>query len=370
MPVKSPAALKTYLASQLTAPPPIILLQGEDMYKQNQLITQILELFLPDERDRVFGYETFEAQDAEKEPARLLGALKTLSLGQTLKVVVLRHLELASSSVKKNSGGGNSEKDTDTRGKLSRLDKALTVYFTRPAARTVFVVSSAVELKKNSALYHALPDRAVTVACNGLTGKTAVAFVRKFLDEHGKKADAEWIEWLIEIVGPDAQRLNNELGKILLACDGKTRLGEEDLDIVSPFELPKSVFSLIDAITEQNPALALSLLRNMLDKGEPPLRLLAVINWHYRLVGEALRYSTVKAHGKLNRIHRSSLVVNKIKKQIKKMRRSELGPVFSHLKEADRLLKGSRLPPDHVMAFLILNLASGKQGFLPAGPLS
>jgi hypothetical protein len=62
-------------------------------------------------------------------------------------------------------------------------------------------------------------------------------------------------------------------------------------------------------------------------------------------------------------------VVNKIKKQIKGMRRSDLGSVFSRLKEADRLLKGSRLPPGHVMAFLILNLASGKQALRSAGPL-
>ncbi|NIA09747.1 MAG: DNA polymerase III subunit delta [Nitrospiraceae bacterium] len=369
MPAKSPAALKAYLTSRLTSPPPIILLQGEDMYNQNQLIAQILEVFLPDEKDRVFGYETFEAQDAEKEPARLLGALKTLSLGQTLKIVVLRHLELASSSVRK-GGGKDSEKDTDSKGKISRLDKALTAYFTHPVVKTLFVVSSAAELKKNSKLYHALPDRAVTVACNGLTGKTAVAFVQEFLDENGKTADAGWIELLIEIVGPDAQRLNNELEKVLLACNGKARLGEEDLDIVSPFQLPKSVFSLIDAITGRNPSLALSLLQEMLDKGEPPLRLLSVINWHYRLVGEALRYATIKEYGKLNRIHRSSLVINKIKRQIKEMKLSELGPIFSRLKEADRLLKGSRLPPDHVMAFLILNLASGKQGHRLVGPLS
>jgi len=358
---KPPSALKTYLSSQSATPPPIILLQGEDVYNQNRLITQILDLYLPNKQDRVFGYEAFEAQDAEHEPAKLLGSLMTLSLGQTIKIVVLKHLELASFSVKK-SGGKNSENGDDSKGKTSRLDKALTTYFTHPSTRTILVVSSTKELKKNSKLYRALPDRAVSVACNGLTEKTAAVFVQKFLEKNGKKADTGWIELFVEMVGPDAQRLKNELEKIMLACDRKEQLEEDDLEIVSPFELPKSVFSLIGAVAGKNLFLALTLLKDMLDNGEPPLRLLAVINWHYRLTGEALRYATLKEHEKLNRIHKSPLVVNKIKNQIRNMELSDLGIIFSHLKEADRLLKGSRLAPGQIMVSLIFNLTTMKYG--------
>ena len=342
------------------SPPSIIFLYGPDTYTRNRLISQIVEHLLPSEKDRVFGLEEWEAR--ETDPGHLLSTLKTLPMGQRLKVVVLQRFEMVSASLLKEEKkrDQNPRRETD-----SGLDNALLRYVAHPSRNTLLLISSAAGLRKNSRLYRALPRDAILVSCSQFSSSDATRFVRAFLSENGKRASATWVEQLIEMVGPDAARLASELEKILLLSGERETLTEKDLEIVSATEMPRDVFALLNAITAGQKGKAMEIIREILQSSEPPLRILAVLSWHYHLVLKAWALFKTGNQKGLKRLHPSRFVVDKITRQARGMSSGKLKRIFTRLRETDRLLKGSRLPPLQVMEQLVFVLSTieGEKGF-------
>ncbi len=333
--------------------PPLIFVYGPDTYTRNRLISQLVEHLLPSEKDRVFALEEWEAR--ETDPGHLLSTLKTLPMGQRLKVVVLQRFETASASLLKEEKkrDQNPRRETD-----SGLDNALLRYIAHPSRNTLLLISSAAGLRKNSRLYRALPHAAVLVPCSQFTASEASRFVRAFLSENGKRASATWVEQLIGMVGPDAARLASELEKVLLLSGDRETLSEEDLEIVSAAEMPRDVFALLNAITAGQKGKAMEIIREILRMPEPPLRILAVLSWHYHLVLKARVLIQEGNQKELKRLHHSRFVVDKITRQARGMSMERLRRAFTRLRETDRLLKGSRLPPLQVMEQLVFALST------------
>jgi len=324
------------------SPPPVVIAYGPDQYTRDQVISRACEICLPGERDRVFGLEEYEAN--EVDPPRFLGALRTIPFGLPRKVVILRRFELAAGSVKKaDRAKGEAGK------KVTPLEEALIKYFRHPSGRTILLISSSLELKKSHPLVRALPGNAVLVPCMGFRGHDAVAFVRERLREMGKKASVSWIEQFVEICGSDAQKLAGELEKIALFSGDRSDLKDEDMVIVSAGEFSRDVFALLDAIAQQRSDLAVEIMREIVKSGEPPLKVLSVLLWHYRLIAKAHRLERFGRAGDDIRIHSSRFVVRKVTQHARRISSASLRTIFSRLKETDKELKGSRLPPIHVM---------------------
>ena len=335
--------------------PPVIFLSGPDIYTRNTLIAQILERYLPGERNKVFGLEEVEA--SETDPIQLLNDLRMLPMGQSLKVVVIRRFELASTSVQKEDKGRDKPEGEGRKAHESGLDETLLRYFKHPSRKTLLVISSSVGLRKGNHLYQHLPVRAVMVPCASLRLNEAAAFVKRELSSHGKRASRSWIDQFIEIVGLDTQRLTNEMEKVFLLVGDRDTLRQVDFEIVSSTEMPRNVFSLLNAIGKGEREQALEVVRDILNSGEPPLRVLSVLLWHYRLVMKAWDLVRHEDNEALNRIHPSGFVVNKVKRQAKRLSRSEIKRIFASFQEADRLLKGSSLPQRLIMERLVYTLS-------------
>ncbi len=354
--VRHPEALMTAL-SEGEGLPSVVFIYGPDVYTRNRLITRILEKFLPSGRDRAFGYEAMEAPEAD--PSVLLSTLKTHPMGLSLKIVVLQRFEQASRSVLKED---KRREPTLREEKASSLDEALIRYFAHPSRKTLLLISSASGLKKNSRLYRALPASAVWVPCVAFNPREAAGFVRERLTEAGKQASGAWVAQLVEMVGPEAQRLAGELEKVFLLAGDRSALTEGDLQVVSATEMPKDVFALLKAIEEGKRDRAMEIVREILNASEPPLRILSVLLWHYSLVlkaGDLIRGGDREA---LSRIHPSKFVAKKVARQARGISRAELKRAFTLLRQADRLLKGSRRPPALVMENLVYALAAGARG--------
>ena len=349
---KQPHQLIPFL-SESKAPPSVIFVYGPDEYTRNSLISRVVKIFLPEDEDHIFGLEDYEAQ--EIDPSHFIGALKTVPFGQPLKVVVIRRFELAAFSVVK---GEKRQKETSGDGRTSPLEDVLIRYFSQPSKKTLLLISSSLKIRKNSSFYHSFPMDAVEVPCMGFKGREAVAFVKGELNEGGKRATVQWIEQFIEIVGPDAQRLKGELGKVFLLVDDRAVLKEEDLDIVSSGEGSRNIFALLDSIIQGKPFAAAIILREILGSGEPPLKILSILLWHYRLVAKTLRFKKLNIRGKPPLIHSSGYVAKKVRNHAGRVSWPMLRVVFSNMKEADRLLKVSRLPHAHVIESLVFTLAT------------
>ena len=337
--------------------PSVLFIFGPDDYTQAQLISQIVDKTLPSSKDRVFGLEEYEAP--ETDPSHLLGVLKTIPFGLSRKVMVLRRFELAATSVKKADRKSGRGKDSFSGKSASStpLEEALIRYFKHPSRNTLLLISSLLELKKSHPFTRALPEDALLINCEGLKGRDASVFVKKRLREMGKEATDTWIEQLVEICGTDARKLSGELEKITLLSGDRTALIEDDLKIVSAGEFSRDVFALLDAIVQGSPVAAVEIMRELLGAGEPPLRILSVLLWHYRLVARAFRIKQMGPEGAQLRVHPSRFVTRKVTSHAGHLSQESLRRCFFRLKDTDLLLKSSRLPDIRVMETLVYALA-------------
>jgi DNA polymerase-3 subunit delta len=149
------------------------------------------------------------------------------------------------------------------------------------------------------------------------------------------------------------------LEKILLLTGTRESLTMEDLEIVSSVEMPRDVFALLNAIASGRSDHAVEIMREILRTAEPPLKILSVLLWHYRLVLKAKQLTNPPRDAReLQKIHPSRFVAQKVLHQSRDLSSESVREIFATLRETDRLLKGSRLPVFHIMESLAFTLAS------------
>lgn len=94
---------------------------------------------------------------------------------------------------------------------------------------------------------------------------------------YGKEIEPAALRLLAERAGADAQRLASEVEKLCLWAGEAKRISRKDVEAVVADLAEAWVFDFTAAVAERAPARALALLRQLLDAGEAPLRLLALI---------------------------------------------------------------------------------------------
>lgn len=96
----------------------------------------------------------------------------------------------------------------------------------------------------------------------------------------GVDMDPRAVQTLASIVGPNLWALATEIDKLATYSDG-AQVTAEDVDAVGPGR-EANLFAMVDAVVEGRRQEAMATLRQLLDAGEPPQRILALIVRQYR----------------------------------------------------------------------------------------
>jgi DNA polymerase-3 subunit delta len=84
------------------------------------------------------------------------------------------------------------------------------------------------------------------------------------------------------MIGLDLQQLHQELDKVELFAAGGRRLVARDLEQLMGRSREHSVFELTDALVAGHRDAALQVLNRLLDDGEEPVKILAMVSWVIR----------------------------------------------------------------------------------------
>lgn len=88
---------------------------------------------------------------------------------------------------------------------------------------------------------------------------------------------------LARAVGADLERADQELEKLAAYAAGE-RVRAEDVRALVPGAVEAAVFDLTGAVLRHDVRRAIALLERLLDGGEPPLRLLGLLVWQFRVL--------------------------------------------------------------------------------------
>jgi DNA polymerase-3 subunit delta len=195
------------------------------------------------------------------------------------------------------------------------------------------------------------------------------AFVRKRLEERGIRASTQVVTMIRQRAGSEIGSLAQELEKLALVSDDDGNVTGADVRTHVRDQNEAWVFDLTNAISERSLDRAVALLERLLEQGEAPIRLVAVLATHVADLIEAARLlpslPRTRNAGAFARDYFPKLPVefrNRFKSAFRAFfvlqgaaafRLDELRKIHTALLRADLALKSSRVAPEHLLVEIV-----------------
>jgi DNA polymerase-3 subunit delta len=336
---------------------PCYLLWGEEEHLLRLTVAKIEEaLALGDLRD--LNYERLDAQ--EVDGGRLESAVCAFPWLAPRRLVVLTGLKLAGTD----KGAGTREEENkvageEPEGTTSRLERELLDLLGRLPATTclVLVASGPVDIRRR--LVKAVAKAGVVQEFPRLKGQE----LERWLKERGQKLGLKWERGAAELLAARGEgglvQLEQELKKLAAYTEPSGVVRREDVELLVPEAKSARVFDLIDAVLAGESERALHLLSRLLEQGETPLGLVALLARQVRLIMAAKearekgnRPGTLAA---VLKVH--PYVAQKLEGQSSRFTWEDLYRLIQALARADQKLKSSTLSPNLILEEIILGLS-------------
>ncbi len=165
---------------------------------------------------------------------------------------------------------------------------------------------------------------------------------------------------LEQLVGNDLWTLDSEISKLAAYCSGKP-ISEDAVRLLVCRSREESMFALADAILEGQVGLAQRMLSRLLDAGESPLGVLALVNRQLRLVVRAKALPSSLPRGEAEaRLGIRGWTVDKTLKMASSYSWVRLKTVYRKLVETDLSIKTGKCGGDLALVLLISELGAGQ----------
>lgn len=165
-------------------------------------------------------------------------------------------------------------------------EKILKDYFASPSPRTVLVIIFSGKIRRSAPLFKffsSLPSTLVYLEeCKALKSKDLFSWVDEKLASLDKMATLDAKERLIEIVGNDLQRLNNELEKISAYVGEKRVIDLDDVNQASGWIKTFIEWELVNSLGKADLKQCLLILDNLFAEGSRPVIVLGIISNFFR----------------------------------------------------------------------------------------
>ncbi|MBI3359183.1 MAG: DNA polymerase III subunit delta [Nitrospirae bacterium] len=246
----------------------------------------------------------------------------------------------------------------DNADKIVDLKDALLSYLNSPLKSTT-VVFVAQKPDMRTKLFLNLKKQATLIHCHSLYESEIPIFIRREAEQYGIHLSEDAVLYLKEHLGKNPVLIHRELEKLSLHS-GKEVGQVISLDTVEQVisgEREHTIFELLDCVCEKNLEKGLCLLSHMLSQGDPPLKVLSMFMWQFRIMAlakEALLSMPESDAGKKVPIPPYRLTA--FFKRLRVWKSDEIREAFDLFREVDLQLKGSYLADAIVLERLILKL--------------
>jgi DNA polymerase-3 subunit delta len=164
--------------------------------------------------------------------------------------------------------------------RLAASDVAeLAAYFEAPVAATC-IVFEAGKVDKRKVIFKTIAKAAVLVDCEPPKRESDVAiWIEATLRNRGYAIEPDAVAYLLQMAGTRITVLEQELEKVMLYVGDSGTVHTTDLEGIMGRTREHSIFELTDALVRADHVAALHLLNILLDDGESPIGVLAMVGW-------------------------------------------------------------------------------------------
>lgn len=176
---------------------------------------------------------------------------------------------------------------------------------------------------------------------------------------HGGEVEREAANRLAQIIGPgDLRLLDQEIVKLVTYAGPGRAVTADDVAQLVPYVQQAVVFDLVDALGRREGRQAALLLHRLLDAGENPMGILAMVVRQFRLIILAKdlsgRGENAESIARLLGIH--SFVAKKVLAQSRYFSSAQLEQVYRYFLDLDLAIKSGDLTPEAALDLLVAGL--------------
>jgi DNA polymerase-3 subunit delta len=311
---------------------PIYVLHGDEDFLKRQVIDALrARVFGPDGDE--FGLSTHSGDKATF--AAVFDELQTLPFLSPRRVVLVENADPF----------------------VTRHRAALEKYVAQPAEQGILVLDVKSWLA-NTRLAK-MVDSAGSIVCKAPAAyKLPEWCVRWTASQHDKQLTLPAARLLVELVGADMGQLDQELTKLAIYVGNGKKIDVQDVDQLVGSGRTANTFKIFDALAEQKPGEALSILDHLFEQGEDPLRMLGAFSMQLRRLAqtERLRRQGLPFSAAAAKVGIPPFALQGCERQLRHLGK-RVEQAYDWLLEADQGMKGgSQLSPRTLLERLIVRL--------------
>lgn len=305
---------------------------GEDDFLLKEGLHPLKEAFLPEGGDPEY------IEEGEKA-ARVLSRARGGDIFSQRKLLVWKN----PSFIKEKSAGTEEE--------------VLLAYAQRPVS-DVCLVLFAPGVDRRRTFYKTLLKDRLAYDFNPFKGRELAAWTRERARLLGKELKAPVLDNLLLVTGENMARLAGELEKIALYLGEEKEITQEVLDSLVSSSFQVNIFALVDLLGEERKDKGIFLLREMLSRGEPPLRILFMISRQLQLLQRAAAAARegVPSREWPRHLGVAPFVAQKLARQKDTFDKARLAKALALTREADYAIKTGKKGPELALELLLLKL--------------
>ncbi|HEY2866948.1 MAG TPA: DNA polymerase III subunit delta [Pyrinomonadaceae bacterium] len=306
---------------------PVYVLYGAETYLRDRAAAEIVNRAFGEGDLREFNYDELSLS-ARSGIDGAIAAAAQLPMMSARRVVRVADIRVAAASNRDTLR----EEDEEILGR----------YLADPSPSTVLILV-ADELNGNRKVTKLLKKLAPMLEFKPLDDASLTSWTAKTVRDLGSRIDDLAIRMLIDLVGPNLRRLDNEIKKLTTAAmpDGVVTTALVEALVMPSSEVEN--FVLADAMISGRPERAIAAMKKVLDAGAEPIALLGLISYNIR--------GLLIAKEMMDRGEDRSRVAGATRMRYEKLEnflaaarrvdRARLVPIFDKLKNADLAMKTS-----------------------------
>ena len=190
-------------------------------------------------------------------------------------------------------------------------------------------------------------------------GGQLARWVRAKGEQAGAEIEPRAVQALCGFLGSDLYRLDNEIAKLAAYTDGQRAITLEDIQLLTPHARQASIFDMVDALGRRDGKTASRIYHTLLDSGDHPLALLAMITRQFRLLIQVKELApclgTPQAIAR--KLKQSPYPIKKVLAQSNNYSFPQLRQIYHQLLDTDIEIKTGRVDPSLAIDTLIAGIS-------------
>lgn len=224
-----------------------------------------------------------------------------------------------------------------------------------PASTVILFVEQGMP-DKRLGLFKALNKPKVAEEFKAIEPYKLPRFIVSEVEARGGKIEKKAADLLAEFSGDNLWQLSNEIEKLLSFATAEIKM--DDVEILVARNITSNIFAMIDNLARGQKAGALTHLEALLESGEPPLRILSLINYQYRTIAQIKEASKTTSNqfaiSKITKL--APFQISKFLLLSQRFKFADLAGVYEKIARVDFEIKTGKIEGEEGLRDLVLEV--------------